>query len=62
MRSCGRHLSFAELASAQKPTKSSLQIGNSKLYNTTTDNIDKLRQYFKCHVGELMQYVDQVEP
>lgn len=37
------------------------KIANQKSYNTTTDNIDRLCEFFGCEVGALMEYVEKVE-
>jgi putative transcriptional regulator len=56
----GSRLTFDELAKETGIHRTTLsKIANTRSYNTTTDNIDKLCQFFKCQVGDLMQYVDQ---
>lgn len=56
----GSRLTFDELAKETGIHRTTLsKIANTRSYNTTTDNIDKLCQFFKCQVGDLMQHVDQ---
>ena len=35
------------------------KIANTRGYNTTTDNLDKLCSYFNCQLGELAEFVDK---
>lgn len=61
----GCRLTFEELAKATGIHRTTLsKIANTRSYNTTTDNIDRLCEFFECQVGDLMQYLDkdQVEP
>ncbi len=59
----GTRLTFDELAREAAIHRTTLsKIANVRSYNTTTDNIDKLCQFFKCQVGDLMEYVDQIDP
>ncbi|PCI02116.1 MAG: transcriptional regulator [Zetaproteobacteria bacterium] len=52
----GRRLTLAELSEIIGVNRSTLsKIANVKGYNTTTDNIDKLCQFFKCDVKDLME-------
>lgn len=58
----GSRLTFEELATATGIHRTTLsKIANTRSYNTTTDNIDKLCQFFNCAVENLMQYVEQSE-
>ncbi len=58
----GNRLTFDELAKETDIHRTTLsKIANTRSYNTTTDNIDKLCRFFKCQVGELMEYVEQIE-
>ncbi len=59
----GTRLTFDELAKETEIHRTTLsKIANTRSYNTTTDNIDSLCRFFKCQVGDLMQYVEQAEP
>lgn len=59
----GTRLTFDELAKETGIHRTTLsKIANTRSYNTTTDNIDSLCRFFKCQVGDLMQYVEQAEP
>ncbi len=58
----GARLTFDELAKETEIHRTTLsKIANTRSYNTTTDNIDKLCRFFKCQIGDLMEYVEQVE-
>ena len=58
----GSRLTFDELAKETGIHRTTLsKIANLRSYNTTTDNIDSLCKFFNCQVGDLMQYVEQVE-
>lgn len=55
----GKRLTFDELAKETGIHRTTLsKIANTRSYNTTTDNIDRLCGFFKCPVGDLMEYVD----
>lgn len=55
----GKRLTFDELAKETGIHRTTLsKIANTRSYNTTTDNIDRLCGFFKCQVGDLMEYVD----
>jgi len=54
----GRNLTLAEIAKETGIHRTTLsKIANIRSYNTTTDNIDKLCQFFKCDVKDLMEVV-----
>jgi putative transcriptional regulator len=58
----GTRLTFDELAKATDIHRTTLsKIANTRSYNTTTDNLDKLCQFFDCQIGDLMEYVRQTE-
>ena len=58
----GTRLKFDELAKATEIHRTTLsKIANTRSYNTTTDNIDKLCHFFKCQIGDLMEYVEHVD-
>lgn len=55
----GSRVTFDEIAKETKIHRTTLsKIANQKSYNTTTDNIDRLCQFFGCQVGDLMEYVE----
>ncbi|MDQ6984485.1 MAG: helix-turn-helix transcriptional regulator [Ghiorsea sp.] len=54
----GRNLTLAEIAKETKIHRTTLsKIANIRSYNTTTDNIDKLCQFFNCDVKDLMEVI-----
>ncbi|PCI00966.1 MAG: transcriptional regulator [Zetaproteobacteria bacterium] len=54
----GRNLTLAEIAKETEIHRTTLsKIANIRSYNTTTDNIDKLCQFFKCDVKDLMEVI-----
>ena len=58
----GRRLTFDELAKQTEIHRTTLsKIANHRSYNTTTDNIDRLCEYFGCKVGDLMEYVNNID-
>ena len=55
-----KRLTFDELAKETGIHRTTLsKIANQKSYNTTTDNIDRLCEFFKCQVGELMEHIEK---
>jgi putative transcriptional regulator len=55
----GRRLTVSEIATATGLNRMTLsKILNQKGYGTSTETIDKLCQYFKCEVQDLMVYVE----
>ena len=56
----GSRLTFEELASVTGIHRTTLsKIANHRSYNTTTENIDRLCEFFGCQVGDLMEYVEK---
>lgn len=54
----GRRLTLEELAQATGIHRTTLsRIANQKGYNTTTDNIDSVCQFFDCTVDKVMEYI-----
>jgi len=54
----GRRITFDELSKATGIHRTTLsRIAGLKGYNTTTDNMDKLCQYFKCPVERVLEHV-----
>lgn len=54
----GRRLTLEELAQATGIHRTTLsRIANQKGYNTTTDNIDSVCQFFECTVDKVMEYI-----
>jgi len=55
-------LTFDELAKTTNIHRTTLsKIANHRSYNTTTDNIDRLCEFFDCEVGELMEYLKNID-
>ncbi|WP_282756037.1 helix-turn-helix domain-containing protein [Desulfuromonas thiophila] len=58
----GARLTFDEIAKATAIHRTTLsKIANQRSYNTTTDNIDKLCDFFNCEVGEIMEHVKKID-
>lgn len=54
----GRRLTIGELAEKSQVTRPTLsRILNQKGYNTTTENIGRLCEFFDCRVEDLMEFV-----
>lgn len=54
----GRRITLEEIARETGIQRTTLsRIGGQRGYNTTTDNVDKLCQYFACPVGSIMEHV-----
>ena len=54
----GRRVTLAEVAEATGINRTVLsRLANQRGYNTTTQNIDKLCEYFECEIQELVEYV-----
>lgn len=54
----GRRLTISEIADATNLNRMTLsKILNQRGYGTGTETIDKLCQYFDCHVEDLMEYI-----
>jgi len=58
-----KRLTFEELAKETEIHRTTLsKIANQRSYNTTTDNIDRLCNFFNCQIGDLMEYVEKADP
>jgi putative transcriptional regulator len=58
----GTRVTFDEMAKVTGIHRTTLsKIANQRSYNTTTDNIDRLCEFFKCQVGDLMEYVESAK-
>ncbi|WP_040367720.1 helix-turn-helix domain-containing protein [Desulfuromonas acetoxidans] len=58
----GQRLTFDELSRETGIHRTTLsKIANQRSYNTTTDNVDRLCQFFQCQVGDLMEYCESVD-
>ena len=56
----GRRVTLDEIAKATGIHRTTLsKIQNIKGYNTTTDVLDKLCEYFDCEIGDLVQRVKE---
>lgn len=54
-----RRVTLDEVAKATGVHRTTLsKIANQKGYNTTTDILDKLCEFFEAEVGEVAQYVE----
>ena len=54
----GRRITLEEVAKATAIQRTTLsRIGGQRGYNTTTDNISKLCEYFACPVQSIMEHV-----
>lgn len=55
-----RRVTLDEVAKATGVHRTTLsKIANQKGYNTATDILDKLCEFFEVEVGEVAQYVDE---
>ena len=55
----GRKVTLIELSEATGINRVTLsKLVNQRGYSTVTDNIDRLCKFFKCSVGEVMEYVN----
>jgi len=55
-----KKLTFDELSTNTNIHRSTLsKIANKKNAHTRTENIDRLCRFFKCQVGDLMEYVEE---
>ncbi|HET6421315.1 MAG TPA: helix-turn-helix transcriptional regulator [Geobacteraceae bacterium] len=58
----GKRVTFEEVSEATGIHRTTLsKIASQRGYNTTTDNIDKLCRFFRCNVGNIMEYVPNEE-
>jgi len=56
----GRKLTFDEIAESTNIHRATLsKIANQRNAQTRTENIDRLCKFFKCQVGDLMEYVEE---
>ena len=54
----GRRITFDEIAKATGIHRTTLsKIANQVGYNTTTDNLDGLCEFFGCSLDQLVEYV-----
>jgi len=54
-----RRITFEEVSTETGVNRTTMsKMVNTRGYNTTTDNLDRLCRYFKCSVGELIEYVE----
>ncbi len=54
----GKRITFEEIASEAGIHRTTLsKIANQRGYNTTTDNLDKLCDYFDCPIEKLVEHV-----
>lgn len=54
----GRHLTLEELSGKTEIHRTTLsRIATKRGYNTTTENINNLCEFFGCQVADLMEYV-----
>lgn len=59
----GRRITISEIATATGLNRMTLsKILNQKGYGTGTDTIDKLCDFFRCRVEDLMEHVTAEEP
>lgn len=57
-----RRITLEEISQATGIQRTTLsRIGGQKGYNTTTDNIDKLCEYFHCPVQSMMEHIATTE-
>ena len=54
----GRRITLEEVAKATGIQRTTLsRIGGQRGYNTTTDNVDQLCEYFNCPVQSIMEHI-----
>ena len=54
----GRRVTFEEISKATGINRTVLsRMANQRGYNTTTDNLDRLCEYFGCDVGDIAIHV-----
>ena len=54
----GKRITIAEVAEAAGIHRMTLsKLINQKGYNTGTDNLDQLCEYFQCAIEELVEYI-----
>lgn len=55
----GQRVTFEEISQATGINRTSLsKMANTRGYNTTTDNLDRLCRYFGCSVCDIAEYVE----
>lgn len=55
----GQRVTFEEISQATGINRTSLsKMANTRGYNTTTDNLDRLCRYFGCSVSDVVEYVE----
>lgn len=59
----GRRITLEEIAKATGIHRTTLsKIANARGYNTTTDNLDKLCEFFQCPISRLAEHVPESPP
>lgn len=54
----GRRITLEEIAKATGIHRTTLsKIANTRGYNTTTENLDKLCEFFRCPISRLVEHV-----
>ncbi|MFZ5619691.1 MAG: helix-turn-helix domain-containing protein [Pseudomonadota bacterium] len=54
----GRRITLEEIAKRTGIHRTTLsKIANTRGYNTTTDNLDRLCSYFQCPIGALVEHI-----
>ena len=54
-----RRVTFEEISQSTGVNRTTLsKMANTRGYNTTTDNLDRLCVYFGCELGVLAEHVD----
>jgi putative transcriptional regulator len=57
----GRRITLEEIAKRTGIHRTTLsKIANTRGYNTTTDNLDRLCTYFQCPIGKLIEHIPEV--
>jgi len=57
-----KRITYEEIAGATGIHRTTLsKIANQRGYNTTTDNLDKLCDYFDCPIEKLVEHVPSAE-
>lgn len=55
----GQRVTFEEISQATGINRTSLsKMANTRGYNTTSDNLDRLCRYFRCSVCDVVEYVE----
>lgn len=54
----GRRITLEEISKLTGIHRTTLsKIANTRGYNTTTDNLDRLCTYFQCQIGTLVEHI-----